>query len=132
MRVFSNLLILVFSTLALIVGADLDNEFKTKRTEGNSQDSTRDWPTDLIMKGTYKAPLDHFSTDASPDLLFEYEANVEVFEKGGPLFFHYCFPRENSCPPLHWLGLVYDLARERNGSVIQADVRYFNRKNKFG
>lgn len=126
------IIIIVFSSLALIYGAELDNGNKSKRTEENDEGSAKDWATDLIVKGTYDAPFDHYSSNGSRNLRFEYEANVEHFQKGGPLFFHSCFPRENSCPPLHWLGLVYDLARELNGSVIQADVRYFNKKNKFG
>lgn len=60
-----------------------------------------------------------------------YEANVQFFKEGGPLFFQTHFDDSFGHNGLTRVGLVYNYAREQNGALIKADFRYQGR-NFFG
>lgn len=109
-------IILLFSALVLISAIEL-----------NHGDSHRN---STVFGGFFETPLDHFSPTDSRHLRLTYEVNVEFFEEGGPLFFQTHFEDGFGDGTLHRRGLIYGLARELNGALINSQFRYFG-NNRF-
>lgn len=79
---------------------------------------------DKIIEGVYRSPLDPFSPTNSRLLKLHYAVNVEFFQQGGPLFLQTHFDDGFGEANLHRHGLMYSLAREKNGALIRAHFRY--------
>lgn len=98
--------------------------------EVNGQDNSTSVssPSDAVFDGTYQTRLDHFSPRDGRLLQLKYQGNKQYFEKNGPIFVNINvgdgFKRLHS-------GLVYDLAKEIKGALIQVNNRYFG-SNKWG
>lgn len=81
--------------------------------------------SDEYISGTYETPLDHFSPIDDRVLQLKYTANVQFFNRSGPLFF---LVRSGFSYNGNYIedGLVKDLAEKLNGTVITATSRYFD------
>lgn len=79
-------------------------------------------PSNVLFDGTYETSLDHFSPRDDRTLQLKYQGNKGFFEENGPVFINVNVGGGSKM--LH-RGLVYDLAKEVKGAIIQANNRYF-------
>lgn len=111
-------LISILATSAAYFDYDL---FGMKLNNQNTKASALS-PSDVLFNGTYETPLDHFSPRDGRLLELKYQGNKGFFEKNRPIFINVNVG--DGFRLLH-SGLVYDLAKDIKGALVQANNRYF-------
>lgn len=116
--------LVIFSALLAISNGLFDHHFFNIKS--NSVEIRRNKNSAFrsgFSNGTFETPVDHFSPTDDRVLQLLYRANVRHFEQNGPLFFYIQSGAEFDDDYAE-SGLIVDLARELNGSVIEYSSRY--------